>query len=297
MAYFTNVYISLIPGLRYSQRIALEQQLDGEVSPFTLAGVLRSVRGKRASEVNADQLHRRSEQITVWMHRHGVNCITASEKKYPELLRHLYDPPYLLYMLGGTFPTDTPAFAIVGTRNPSPCGVEAAYRLGREAGMTGITTVSGLAIGIDQAAHTGTISSRGATWAVLGSGFDCIYPASTRSLVSRILEEQGGLISEYNPFSPPMRWHFPQRNRIISGLCRATCVVEAPLRSGALITAEFALEQGRDVYVHACSTEPGRQSEQTAGTKRLAEEGAPVLSSMKEVCLDWGIACHALPDT
>ena len=143
--------------------------------------------------------------------------------------------------------------------------------------------VSGLAIGIDRLAHEGTVRAGGRAVAVLGNGIDRVVPASSAPLGRRILESGGCLLSEYPPGTPAGRHHYPARNRIVSGLSRAVIVAQAPLRSGALITADFALSEGRDLFVHAA----GIEGTQSGGTRDLAESGAPVISGAREMVAEW----------
>jgi DNA processing protein len=175
--------------------------------------------------------------------------------------------------------------AVVGTRHPTGAGVEEALRLSGELSSAGLPVVSGLALGIDAAAHRGAIASGGFTCAVLPCGVESVYPAGNRGLAARILEAGGLLASEYPPGTEIRKSRFPERNRIISGLCRGLLVVEAPSGSGALITADFALEQGRDVFVDA-SRLGGAQS---CGLDRLAADGARPVSSAAEVIAEWGL--------
>ncbi|MCL2473123.1 MAG: DNA-protecting protein DprA, partial [Treponema sp.] len=161
--------------------------------------------------------------------------------------------------------------------------------LGRELGEAGINVVSGLALGIDAMAHRGNIEGRAHTVAVLGSSPDLVYSASNRELARRILETGGLLLSEYPPGTRPLKWHFPERNRIISALARGTVIVEAPEKSGALITARFAIEQDRDLWVDRV----GVSSKLGGGTARLAEEGAGLISSAADILAEWNMAGEA----
>jgi len=205
---------------------------------------------------------------------------------YPPLLREIFDPPSFIYCRGQLPNPEKPAVAIVGTRRPSAAASMQAYTLGREFARAGITVISGLALGIDALAHRGCLDGGGCTTAVLGSSVDEVYPASNRDLARRILKAGGSLLSEYIPGTKPRKHYYPQRNRIISGLARATVIVEAPAASGALYTAHFALEQGRDIFVASS----GIASLQGEGTKHLAGEGCPVISHAVEVLAEWGMA-------
>jgi DNA processing protein len=200
------------------------------------------------------------------------------------LLAQLHDPPAELYVRGEAGILPEPAVAIVGARSCSPYGTQIARSLAREFAASGLVVVSGLARGIDGEAHRGTLEAGGLTVAVLGCGIDCDYPRSHIELARRI-REQGAVVSEYPPGIEPAPWRFPARNRIIAGLCSATVVVEARERSGALITADFALELGREVFAV-----PGEiTSALSAGTNDLVRQGAAPLLSAGDVLSALGL--------
>ena len=185
--------------------------------------------------------------------------------------------------------------AVVGTRNPTGVGRESGFRLGYELAEAGVPVVSGLARGIDIAAHRGAVAGAspddsGATIGVLGCGIDYIYPQSSRQLAGRLLEV-GCVVSEYPPGVPPLQHHFPMRNRIIAGLSVATVVVEAPERSGALITADCAMSEGREVLVHAAALSRVR----SAGTRALRTQGAAAVAGLAQVREHTGSALAELP--
>ncbi|SMP47141.1 DNA-processing protein DprA [Anoxynatronum buryatiense] len=193
---------------------------------------------------------------------------TLLDEEYPEDLKHIFDPPWVIY-IKGHFTNHMPFLGIVGARRATSYGVWAADHFSRELSNKGIGIVSGLAYGIDAAAHRGTLDVAGYTIGVLGGGIDGIYPAAHRSLYQQI-EESGALVSEYGPGVQPQKHYFPARNRIISGLSRGVFVVEAGEKSGALITADFAMEQGREVFAL-----PGNVNQKaSAGTNRLIRDGA-----------------------
>lgn len=208
----------------------------------------------------------------------GFRIVTLVDQDYPSLLREIDDPPLVLYV-AGELPIDTArAIAIVGTRRASRYGNLVAGRFASQLALRGIVIVSGLAAGIDSAAHQGALDVGGKTVAVLGSGLDSLYPKRNRALFERIVA-QGTVISEYPLGTKPAKWTFPQRNRIISGLSRGVIVVQAPERSGALITARLALEQGREVFAV-----PGNiTSIVSAGTNRLIKDGAKLVDRVEEV--------------
>ena len=202
--------------------------------------------------------------------RLGLRILTFQDTEYPDRLKNIYDPPLLLYVKGRMPLFDEEvALAVVGTRSCTPYGVASAETLSHRLAKQGALIVSGLAKGIDSAAHRGALRAGGFTAAVLGNGHDVIYPAENGPLYADIAAA-GVILSEYPPGTRPERQNFPARNRIISGLCLGTIVVEAPARSGALITAETALEQGRDVFAV-----PGPiDSPSSVGCNRLIRDGA-----------------------
>jgi DNA processing protein len=204
----------------------------------------------------------------------------------PPLLGAIHDPPSRLYLRGAGEPglLTAPAVAVVGARACSPYGAQVARMLGRELAAAGVVVVSGLARGIDGEAHRGALETQGHTVAVLGCGIDRDYPAAHASL-ARSIAERSLIVSEYEPGVEPAAWRFPARNRIIAGLCVATVVVEARERSGALITADFALDEGREVFAV-----PGEiTSSLSTGTNALLRLGATPLTAASDVLESLGI--------
>jgi DNA processing protein len=210
--------------------------------------------------------------------RKGVAIVAWRDAAYPALLAHIYDPPVLLWVRGSPALLDRGAVALVGARAASPGGLEAAGELAYGLATRGVVVVSGLARGIDSAAHRGALEAGGTTVAVLGSGVDRVYPPEHGELASRIAAH-GALASEFPPGTPPLRGHFPLRNRIISGLCRAVVVVEAAERSGSLITARCALEQGREVMAVPGSSTSGRNR----GAHGLIRDGAKLVETVDDI--------------
>ncbi|MDR2194775.1 MAG: DNA-processing protein DprA [Treponema sp.] len=213
-----------------------------------------------------------------------IHFIAWGDAAYPPLLREIYDPPVVLFYRGTLPNPEVPLIAMVGTRHPSAGASAAAFTIAREFGGMGYSVVSGLALGIDAMSHRGCLETNTATFAVLGSSPDEIYPKANRLLARRILERDGGLLSEYPPGTRPAKWQFPARNRIISALARGVLIVEAPEKSGALITARYALEQNRDLWVTQTGSPCG------TGTAKLAEQGAKVITSATEILKEWGYA-------
>jgi DNA processing protein len=208
--------------------------------------------------------------------------VRPEETGYPKLLKELSDAPSPLYF-AGTLPGERDVtVAIVGTRKATRDGLLIAKRIGNELAKAGVTVVSGLALGIDGAAHEGVIAARGRTVAVLGTGADVIYPAAHENLAREILENGGAIVSEYPWGTPALPYRFLERNRLISGLSIATVVIEAPMRSGALVTARFALEQGRELFVV-----PGPVNhENYRGSHAFLREGARLATSAREILED-----------
>ena len=283
-----DLMICRIPGLRGEERIELEKKFDntGDLSILSKRDI-ESILGRDLKGLpwNMAGIRALAEKDVTAAQRYGIKRVSWREQAYPPLLREIYDPPLILFYRGLLPNPERPLVAMVGTRKPSSQGTGRAYTLGRELGEAGIPVVSGLALGIDAMAHRGNIEGKAPTVAVLGSGLDQVYPASNRDLARRILESGGIIFSEYPPGTWPRKWNFPARNRIISALARGTVIVEAPEKSGALITARFALEQNRDLWVDRA----GISSPRGAGTARLAEEGAGVISSARDILEEWNM--------
>ncbi|HRY63398.1 MAG TPA: DNA-processing protein DprA [Patescibacteria group bacterium] len=212
----------------------------------------------------------------------GIKIVTLDDANYPRLLKEIYNPPAILYYQGQlTSESDEFAVAVVGTRKYSSYGKQVAMNIVAELTNQGVTTVSGLAIGIDAIVHEATINQKGRTIAVLGSGIgeNDIYPSINRYLAKKVIENGGLILSEYGPGTVPIKQNFPQRNRIISGLSVATLIIEAPESSGALLTAKYALEQNRDVMAV-----PGNiYNANAAGTNNLIKMGAKLVTSANDV--------------
>lgn len=209
----------------------------------------------------------------------GDRQLRRTDPDYPELLREISDPPPALAVRGDASVLARPCVAVVGARAATAYGLRVARGLARDLAAQGFAVVSGLALGIDAAAHEGALEAGGITVAVFASGLDRVHPARHRALAARIVAAGGALLTEFAPGTPPLRGHFPRRNRLISGLARAVVVVEARLRSGSLITARHALEQGREVLAV-----PGPVDAPTsAGTNELLRHGAAPLLDADDV--------------
>ena len=208
----------------------------------------------------------------------GTRILTYHDPRYPSLLKQIHDPPMVIYLKGKDIPPKMTFVAIVGSRNPTPYGLKAAEEIAQGLARRGLGVVSGMARGIDTAAHRGCLAGRGFTIAVLGTGIDIIYPASNKRLYDHI-SRNGTVISEFAPGTPPAPWNFPNRNRIISGLSRGIVVAEATRKSGSLITATLALEQDREVFAIPGSI----NSFKSTGCHDLIKQGAALIEKSDDV--------------
>ncbi|MEA1924201.1 MAG: DNA-processing protein DprA [Pseudomonadota bacterium] len=210
----------------------------------------------------------------------GGEIISLDDPRYPENLALIVDPPPVLFFKGSLTCLRSPAIAVVGARRASELGRRFAFSLASRLVAQGLTVISGLALGVDGAAHEGSLRGGGSTVAVLGTGLDVVYPAAHRHLSGKIVEN-GALLTEFPPGAGPDKHHFPRRNRLVSGLSQGVVVVEAGERSGSLITARLALEQGREVF--AVPGPPGLPG--SRGVNRLLKDGAQLLESVEDIFL------------
>ncbi|MBN2025258.1 MAG: DNA-processing protein DprA [Actinobacteria bacterium] len=209
----------------------------------------------------------------------GINIVARGDNRVYNRLAAIYDPPALLFMRGSEPPDDAPFVAVVGARRATGYGRWAAEAIGEELARRGAVVVSGAAYGVDGCAHRGCLKAGGFTVAVMGCGIDRVYPPGHAGLL-REIASTGCILSEYPPGEPPLAWHFPQRNRIIAGISHAVVVVEASEKSGALITADIALEEGREVMAV-----PGPiGSSLSLGTNRLIQKGAKLVLEVEDIC-------------
>jgi DNA processing protein len=259
---------------------------------------LRKVKGVDRELIRLITANRNEEKLAHCINnleRHNISTVAITSEDYPELLREIYNPPYLLYVKGDKGIIRQNCIAIVGSRNASYYGKKVAFKLAEQLARAGCTVVSGLARGIDSYAHKGALAVGGPTAAVLGNGLDIVYPRENYQLMKEI-SDIGLLISEYPPGTSPLKGNFPARNRLISGLSIGVVVVEASERSGALITADFALEQNREVFAV-----PGNiNSVTSSGTNSLIKQGAKIVNQMEDILEEFpGIELdirHTKPD-
>lgn len=245
-----------------------------------LAGRDRAIAWARACD------EKEPAEVLEELGRAGIRVIVPGDGLYPPLLASIYDPPAVLFARGKVPEADRPYVAVVGSRRASGYGVFVAMTLGKELARHGIAVVSGAAYGVDGKAHQGCLRSGGYTVAVLGCGVDRVYPPGHASLLRQVAE-QGCVLSEFPPGTKPLPWHFPYRNRIIAGLSHAVVVVEASRKSGALITAEIALEEGREVMAV-----PGPIGNPLSlGTNGLIQKGAKLVMEIGDICeeLPWDV--------
>ena len=280
------VWLAELPGLKGPSRLALLRHFGSPEDIFfadreelLLAEDVPPAQAKLALNRDLSEVSR----ILADCQRLGQRILTIQDAEYPQRLRNIFDPPLVLYVRGRMPAMDEEAaIAVVGTRESSPYGEASAERLGRELAASGAVVVTGLARGIDSCAARGALRAGGRVVGVTGGGVDVVYPPEDGNLYAEVAAA-GVLLSEYPPGSPPDKLHFPVRNRILSGLSVAALVVEAPERSGALITARLALEQGREVYAV-----PGPiDAPNSAGCNRLLRDGAGLVSSGWDVLRDF----------
>jgi DNA processing protein len=278
------VALSFVPAAprRAGAALAALAASPGADPPDALELLVEYVAGGRAT-LPVHTLRASADEALARAAAAGIRPIGRFDAAYPEALAAIPDPPPVLWVLGEIDARNDRMVAIVGSRAASPYGLAVAERLAHGLAGAGVTVVSGMARGCDAAAHAAALAAGGRTVAVLGSGADVVYPAEHRDLHRRIAL-QGAVAAEWAPGTPPLAQHFPLRNRIISGLCRATVVVEASDRSGSLITAACALEQGRDVMAV-----PGPVvGERHRGSHGLLRDGARLVGSAEDVLEELG---------
>jgi DNA processing protein len=223
-------------------------------------------------------LEARAEDTLAWCQANGVHCLSIADPLFPPLLKEIATPPILLFVRGDIGLLSLPQIAIVGSRNASASGLNIASEFSRVLAGSGFAITSGMALGIDGAAHLGALKM-GKTVAVLGTGLDVVYPRQHSELYQQILDNNGVIISEFLPGTPPLPANFPRRNRVISGLSLGTMVVEAAIRSGSLITARYAMEQGREVFAVPGSI----HNVLSKGSHHLLKQGATLVESAQDI--------------
>ena len=237
------------------------------------------IKEKYACEITSNRYRENLDKYVKYMKENNIDIITINDKQYPDKLKVIYDPPIVLYIKGNKNILNEKSIAIVGCRLCTNYGKNIAKEIAYELSLNSINIVSGLAKGIDSFAHKGSLIAKGKTIAVVGCGLDRVYPEENRELFKSIIENNGAIISEYVIGTKPLAQNFPKRNRIISGISNGLIVVEAKEKSGTLITVDFALEQGKDIYAV-----PGNIDNPNAyGTNYLIKEGATVVTCIQDI--------------
>ncbi len=280
------IRLSLVPGLDSGKFRALLSAfgLPSAILQTPTVQLERVVTPAMVEAIAKPGWEARVEQTLKWSELDGHSIVTLADHGYPQQLLEIPDPPPLLYVIGNTDFLNRPSIAMVGSRSSTPQGRQNAGQFARALSNSGLTIVSGLALGIDAAAHEGGLQGTASTLAVMGTGPDTIYPRSNRALAERITK-QGALITEYPIGTPALPANFPRRNRLISGLSKGVLVVEAALASGSLITARMALEQGREVFAMPGSI----HSPVSRGCHALIKQGAKLVETAEDVLVELGL--------
>lgn len=276
-----TIELTLVPGIGTLTQNRIWKSLPeiGEIFGMgAKAAEALGVPGEAYPLIHARAYREIAAEIYEWGSREGCRFLLRGYSGYPALLEEIHDPPLVLYGRGRTELLEGPAVAIVGTRRPTVYGLQMAEGIAADLGSRGITVVSGLARGIDAAAHRGCLAANGKTIAVLGSGIDVVYPREHRQLYEKIAA-QGLVLSEFPPGTSPSPQNFPVRNRIISGLALGVLIVEASEYSGSLITARLAMEQNREV----CALPGNLTSPQSFGPNFLIKQGAKLVQSWRDI--------------
>lgn len=268
-------------GIRTAHKLLTAFGMPQEIFNASYHALKQNVPEKLAEQLHApasDDIKALSDKTFAWLSGQGNRLLTLADSRYPKKLLQIPDPPLMLYVKGRLDLLSADAIAIVGSRNATAQGCLDAENFASALGHAGLTTVSGLALGIDAAAHRGGLKSPGSTIAVIGTGADIVYPARNHALAHQIADE-GCIISEFPLGTSPMPANFPRRNRIISGLADGILVVEAAAQSGSLITAKLALEQGRDVFAIPGSI----HSPLSRGCHALIRQGAKLVETAEDI--------------
>jgi DNA processing protein len=279
--------LHLLPGVSARTVFALLKSFGGpaEVLVASTASLTRVVPAETAAAIGRGPDRTALASTLAWLKEAGHALIAWDDAEYPRALLTISGPPPVLFFRGRSELLNREALAIVGSRNATPQGIETAEAFAETLSSAGLTIVSGLALGIDAAAHRGGLAGGGSSLGVVGTGIDRVYPAANRDLACR-LADSGGILSEFPLGTPPLPANFPRRNRLISGLARGVLVVEATYASGSLITARFAAEQGREVFAIPGSI----HSPFSKGSHRLIKDGAKLVETAQDVLEELGMA-------
>jgi len=285
-----DLVISLLPEVKIIEKLKLLQEFNSEDDLFVQSkkDIEFIIKRELNNFWDISEIREKAGRIDTVCRMRFIKWISWMDEDYPPLLRESFDPPIVLFYIGLLPNPEKSLLGMVGTRKPSREAAEQAYKIAGNIGCAGVSVISGLALGIDTMSHRGNLISNSPGYAVLGSGIGEIYPSANKMLARRILDSGGAIMSEYPPGVHPSKWTFPARNRIIAALSRSVLLVEAPLKSGALITASFALEQGKDLWVASCGVQENEFYDRR-GTIKLASEGAEVINSAPDILEKWNL--------
>ncbi len=276
------IWLSRIEELLPIQKLKLVEKINNpkvlwEMDKFSL--ISNGIEEKIADKIINNKYRNNLEKYQKYMLDNNIECVTIFDDEYPQKLKEIYDKPIMLYVKGNKNILNNYGLAIVGCRECSSYGEYVAKKISYNLGISNINVISGLAKGIDSCAHIGCLNTKSKTIAVVGCGLDMVYPKENKHLFESIISNGGAIISEYVIGTKPISKNFPARNRIISGISNGVVVIEAKERSGTLITVDFALEQGKDVYVV-----PGNiTSLNSKGTNNLIKQGAKIITNIDDI--------------
>ncbi len=279
------IWLSLIRGIGNKKKQMLLERYETPERIYNLNSKevtnIKELAKEAINNILDKNIRNKIENHIEYMQKNNIELITIKDKEYPAKLKNIYDPPIVLYIKGDINILDNRSIAIIGCRDASEYGINSAKYFSYNLAKKGVNIVSGLAKGIDSYAHIGAINAKGNTIAIIGNGLDSVYPKENIEIARKILETGGSIITEYPLGTKPEKMNFPARNRIISGISNSVIVVEAKAKSGTLITVDFALEQGRDVYVV-----PGNiNSINSIGTNELLKQGAKPVTNYFDIDL------------
>ena len=281
-----KIWLSAVKGIGYKNFVQLMEffKTAEEVYKAKEIDIFRAVGSKKLAQKIIEAQKLNPFDYIERLQNLKISVYTLEEEEYPEELKNIYDPPPVLYLKGNINLKDNLCIAMVGSRNATFYGKQVAQKLAHELSERGITVVSGMARGIDSFSHIGALKERGKTIAVLGNGINIVYPRENKKLMEQISEE-GLLVSEFPLDTSPLPQNFPLRNRIISGLSLGVVVIEAGIKSGSLLTAQFALEQGKEVFAV-----PGNiTSAYSRGTNELIKQGAKIVIGVEDILEEFNL--------
>ncbi|MGE5329234.1 MAG: DNA-processing protein DprA [Deltaproteobacteria bacterium] len=275
------IWLKSIPGIGEKRFLALKEYFGSPEKVWNASkSDLLCIPGleRIAASILSSQYRQKSEEYMNKLNENGIRLISIEDSEYPDILKNIHNPPQIIHIKGNLKLDKLSAIAIVGARRATGYGTDMARQLAKELAFRGITVVSGMARGVDTYAHKGAVEAGGTTIAVMGCGIDVVYPPENYKLIEKVCTS-GAVISEYGMGMQPFALNFPARNRIISGLSKGVIVIEAGEKSGSLITADLALEQGREVFAV-----PGNaDSSSSKGTNTLIKQGAKLVTCVEDI--------------